>query len=80
MPSFFIDLRAHARGEHVLHERSRCRPDRFPTPLDAEYLGELLDEVQALSLAKLVFPRVTACSCCAAQAHQPALAKAAILA
>ena len=43
MPSYFIDRRARANGEHVVHERSRCPPERFPAATDAEYLGELLD-------------------------------------
>jgi hypothetical protein len=78
MPSFFIDLRSQATGETVLHERSKCRPDRFPPPRDAEYLGELLDEGQALSLARLVFPHVKACPCCTPAAQQPTAVQAAL--
>lgn len=69
MPSYFIDRRARATGEHVVHERCRCPPNCFPAPGDAEYLGELLDGQQALSLARLKYPRVNGCRWCATEVH-----------
>lgn len=64
MPSYFVDRQAHAGGEHLVHDRSRCPPDLFPAERQAEYLGDLLDGEQALLLASLKFPRVLGCHCC----------------
>jgi hypothetical protein len=74
MPSYFIDRRARANGEHVLHERSRCPPGCFPAARHAEYLGELLDGPQALSLARVKYPHVNGCLWCATEVHEPVTA------
>ena len=69
MPSYFIDRRAQADGTHLVHERAKCPPDCFPAPGDAEYLGELLDGFQAVTLARLNYSHVNGCLWCATEVH-----------
>lgn len=69
MPSFFIDRRAQRNGDHLVHERSKCPPHSFPAASDAEYLGELLDADQAVTLARLKYAHVNGCLYCATELH-----------
>jgi AhpD family alkylhydroperoxidase len=70
MGSYFVDLRPHANGAHLVHDRTRCPPDCFPAPVHAEYLGELLDGGQAVVLARVRYANVNGCLWCTTEAHE----------
>jgi hypothetical protein len=69
MGSYFVDRRPQANGEHLVHERGKCPPERFPRDTGAEYLGEFLDGEQALAVAGLQYRRVNGCHWCAREVH-----------
>jgi hypothetical protein len=67
MASYFVASRVPGDGPFTVHDRSRCPPGAFPAR-GAEYLGEFLDADQALAVARLRYPDVAPCTCCAATA------------
>jgi len=67
MASYFVASRTPEDGPFAVHDRSRCPPGSFPEH-GAEYLGEFLDAVQALAVARLRYADVASCPCCLATA------------
>jgi hypothetical protein len=65
MASYFVAAQPQADGTHAVHDRGRCPPGCFPGPDGVEYLGEFIEPGQALAVARLRFPAVCGCDCCA---------------
>ena len=64
MGSYFVATTPLADGSHAVHDRSRCAPGCFPVDGAAEYLGDFLDLVQAVTVARVRYAPVRGCSSC----------------
>jgi hypothetical protein len=74
MASYFVACHAPPDGIHAVHDRDLCPPACFPYDGATEYLGEYIDAMQAVSVARLRYPHAAGCSCCAQPApRMPAL-------
>lgn len=64
MASYFVAYHAAAAADVAVHDRSRCPPQCFLGDATTEYLGEFLDAVQALAVARLRYVHARGCCAC----------------
>jgi len=74
MASYFVAYHAAATAEVAVHDRSRCPPQCFLGGATTEYLGEFLDALQAVTVARLRYAHARGCTEC-----QPARSRAPLL-
>ena len=73
MASYFVACNAWPDGAAAVHDRSRCPPAAFPAAC-AEYLGEFVDVLQAVAVARLRYTHAKGCPCCEAAPRVPTVA------